>query len=128
MRHFESKNRKKIKKSSKFLVKNLAQFFFFFAFGEPEIICNFLKFKISHSAVAMAHDGDESIVVAILGVYPTGIYYFLPIITHDKVGENVGLCQDFTTVAKKLNSRKQTVNSAAASSCCAHHCSPFEKD
>ena len=43
----------------------------------------------------MAHDGDESIVVAILGVYPTGIYYFLPIITHDKVGENVGLCQDF---------------------------------
>ena len=42
-------------------------------------------------------DGDESIVVTILGnILRAGIvYYFMLIKTPDKVGENVGLCQDF---------------------------------
>ena len=50
----------------------------------------------------VAIDGDESIVVAILGnilgpnyIRVGIVYYFMLIITPDKVGENVGLCQDF---------------------------------
>ena len=49
----------------------------------------------------MTIDGDESIVVAILGnilgpkLRAGIVYYFMLIKTPDKVGENVGLCQDF---------------------------------
>lgn len=60
-------------------------------------VCNFWK-----KTPTVAIDGDESIVVAILGnilgpnyIRVGIVYYFMLIITPDKVGENVGLCQDF---------------------------------